>query len=128
MLNPNVKQRVTARQLVAMISAPRLGFLDGFNKFTCSHCRRFASFEYRNVPFHSIFRLATNLGCPEDLEVALKDLFPYNCQVIKGQWLEFHMWWPIANSSLSSAEMIDEALIRSSIQAQWWYETAALPL
>jgi hypothetical protein len=113
MLDPNPAQRATTRQLVAMINAPHLCYIDGFNY--CSRCHQFASFEDLNVPFHSIFQLTTNFGCPEDPEVALKGLFPYEWEVVKEQWLEFHMWWPIPRSNLTFEHMIDEALFRSLI-------------
>jgi serine/threonine protein kinase len=109
MLDPDANQRITSRQMVSLISSPRLGYLQRFNKFACSQCHLATGFEDVNVPFHSIVKY--KIESPEDPEDALRIAAANDWEDAKKKWLEYHMWWPVMGSTdLSPAELIDQAL------------------
>jgi serine/threonine protein kinase len=111
MLDPDATQRITSRQMISLISSPRLGNLERFNKFACDQCHLATGFEDVNVPLHSVVKYQfETLGDPED---ALRVPAAKDWEDAKNKWLEYHMWWPLSDlTDLSVAQLIDQALER----------------
>ncbi|PVI01891.1 hypothetical protein DM02DRAFT_627221 [Periconia macrospinosa] len=72
MLDPNPDHRITSRQLVALISTPKLYYFDSVNAISCNGCRISLVPEDDNLPLHSVYKELNNLEYPETAEQALE--------------------------------------------------------
>jgi serine/threonine protein kinase len=70
MLDPNPRKRITARQLVAMMSSPRLHYLGSINKIGCIKCR-VPSHKDEDEMLHSEFKNVEDLKLARDPQHAL---------------------------------------------------------
>ncbi|KAH0558684.1 hypothetical protein GP486_004667 [Trichoglossum hirsutum] len=100
MLDPNPAQRITARQLVAMITTPRLYYFATTNAAACSGCRVAEGFEDTNLPLHSEFKDPDDLKYAHNPSHALKILPALDWESTKKEWLKSHMWWAEPEKSL----------------------------
>lgn len=96
MLDPDSKHRITARQLVAIVSSTALLEKQASTHSSgCNECHRIILGWPRPDPWnlHSIFRAYAERGYPKNPEDALKALPPQDWETAKKQWLFRHMWW-----------------------------------
>jgi serine/threonine protein kinase len=93
MLDPNPDHRITSRQLVALISTPKLYYFGSVNAASCNGCRISLGSKDNNLPLHSEFKEVDDLEYPETAEQALEVLVAPDWDAAKRKWLKYHMWW-----------------------------------
>ncbi|KAF2190302.1 hypothetical protein K469DRAFT_699921 [Zopfia rhizophila CBS 207.26] len=93
MLDPNPDHRITSRQLVALISTPKLYYFGSVNAISCNGCRILLGSEDDNLPLHSVYKEVDDLEYPETAEQALKVPVAPHWEAAKRKWLQYHMWW-----------------------------------
>jgi serine/threonine protein kinase len=93
MLDPNPDHRITSRQLVALISTPKLYYFGSVNAASCDGCRISLGPEDNNLPLHSEYKDVDDLEYPKTAEQALEVLVAPDWDAVKRKWLKYHMWW-----------------------------------
>jgi serine/threonine protein kinase len=93
MLDPDSKQRITARQLITVIvTISTEEERPGMQLSSCDKCYQ-AILETDPSSLHSRFRAEARRDYPEDPEAALNTPPPHNWEAAKKKWLHSHMWW-----------------------------------
>jgi serine/threonine protein kinase len=90
MLDPDASQRITTRQILALLKDPTLYYLSVINAMCCSECRIVETFDNNN-PRHSVFK--DEQQYPNTPAQALKVQVAPDWEAAKVKWLKYHMWW-----------------------------------
>lgn len=92
MMDPDPSQRITCRQLAALLAHPTHGF-PHISTAACGDCKVRKTYEDSNIPLHSIFTTGAPVK-PHPLEVHnLTYDTPSTWEVAKRQALVHHIWW-----------------------------------
>ena len=92
MLDPDLTKRITARQLVAMISHPNKVWHQVVNNYACLECR-LPAYVDTNIPLHSTFWPFADQHFPSTPEEALEIPVAKDWEDVKRKWLTSHIWW-----------------------------------
>ena len=95
MLDPNPKTRITARQLVALLSevTNHLYYWTSVKETSCDKCKAGNYVGISNIPLHSVYKGTDDLTYPKHPSEALVLQFPPDWEAAKREWLQHHMWW-----------------------------------
>jgi serine/threonine protein kinase len=95
MLDPDPKKRITARQLVTLVSiaTPELYYRGSIKKKACLSCSAGVYVDVVNLPLHSVYKDVDDLKYPKRPDEALTTKSLPNWESAKKQWLLQHMWW-----------------------------------
>jgi serine/threonine protein kinase len=95
MLDPNPNKRITARQMVTLISiqTTETYFRFAIKKKACPPCSEGVYVDVRNLPLHSVFKYTSELEFPKIPGEALTTRSLPDWESAKKQWLLQHMWW-----------------------------------
>ncbi|KAF2175494.1 kinase-like protein [Zopfia rhizophila CBS 207.26] len=91
MLDPNPDHQITSRQLVALISTPKLYYFGSVNAISCNGCQILLGSEDDNLPLHSVYKEVDDLEYPKTAEQALKVPVAPHWEAAKRKWLQYHM-------------------------------------
>jgi serine/threonine protein kinase len=90
-LDPDPSQRITTRQILALLQDPSLYYLSVINAMCCVDCRVVGGLDH-NIPRHSVFK--DEQQYPRTTAEALKVSVAPDWEAAKVKWLKSHMWWP----------------------------------